>query len=1092
MTQRSADAGSGGVQMEVRLLGPVRVGSAGDARTVGRAAERAVLALLALQPGTVVAATRLMDALWGSDLPDDPANALQTRVSKLRRALAAAGMPAAAVVTRAPGYLLAVEPTAVDAHRAVRLIEEARRATSADPARAERLYADALALWHGEALEEFGDADWAQPERVRLAELRLAAIEERIELLLAAGRHGEVLGDLERLVAEHPLRERLRVQLMVVLYRAGRQADALKVYEQTRRVLAEELGLDPSPQLAALQAAVLRGDPALAAPADEWPSASAPERPRASAPVPARLTSFVGRDEELALVTEMCIRHRLVTLTGPGGAGKTSLATEAARAVADRFPDGVVLVHLAGVREADRVRPAVADALRLASDLGGAIELDERLKAELTGRHLLLLLDNCEHVIDSVAELVERLLIGCPDLHVLAASREALAVAGEVQLPTRPLPVPEPPAAVAALAENPAVRLFCDRAAAVDPFFVLDERTAGAVATVCRQLDGLPLALELAAARVSSLSVADLAARLGDRFSVLTVGTRTSDARHRTLRATVEWSHDLLDVNEQTLFRRLAVFRGGWTLDAAEAVCADAPLDAGQILDVLTKLVARSMVVAEPARGRFRMLETLRVFADERLVAAGEADRVADQHALHVLALAEEAAPKLRSGAQHAWLQRLADERDNIDAVLGRVVGKLAGDPDPALRLVGALGWWWYFGRHDEGRTWTDRALAGSGRASPPARAAAHQAAALVWRPGGCLVHPSDRCAAAAAESLAAAKAAGDAQGAAYAKLLLAVEGVSGVGTAESLRLLDDAEDVLGVAGDEWGLAMAAFVRAEIGFKAQSMPFETAEALARRAAAAFGRLGDGWGRSAVLGHHGGALRLAGRVDEALVRYEETIEIARNLGLLLTLQWIEAEMGYCALLLGDEERALRLCSQAEVATDRLGTGPGRAFATLVRAAVDRRRGDLNAARAGSVSAARQLRAAGIGWVAATAWSQAGAVAELSGDLPAAEEFQREALTIGLAEAPVALPAALEGLASVAAAEGDARWAATLLGTATAVRERTGRRPDALEQSDLDRVIAAARGALGSTAFDELHSSGQRLDPAEAAARPVRAG
>lgn len=1053
--------------IEVRLLGPVSVVVDGSGRGVGRSSERALLALLALRAGTVVSTARLIDDLWGEELPDDPANALQTRVSKLRRALAAAGA-AGVVVTRSPGYALDLEPARVDALRASELVELARRA---DPDRAEALHTEALGLWRGEPLAEFTGEGWAGPEQARLAELRLTAVEERARLRLAAGRDAEVLAEVEPLVAAHPLRERLRAHQMIALYRAGRQAEALEAYADLRRALADQLGLDPSPELEELHDAVLRRRPDLDPPAVA--------RPRPYAPLPARLTPVRGRGEELERVAQLCRDRRLVTLTGPGGAGKTTLATEAARSVSDRFPDGVVLVELAGVEDPVRVPAAVVDALGLAGD--AAVDPAERLVGALRGSRLLLVVDNCEHVVDACAVLVERLLAGCPSVHVLASSREALAVPGEVQLPVRPLPVPAIGAAPDELAANDAVRLFAERAWAVRPAFVLDDSTLGPVAEICRRLDGLPLALELAAARVAVLPVDRIAERLSDRFALLTAGPRTAAARHRTLQATLDWSHTLLDDEERVLFRRLAVFRGSWTLEEAEAACAGDPLPAGAVLDVLGRLAARSLVVDAHGDGRFRMLETVRAYAARRLDQAGERPVYARRHAEAVLAVAEAAAPLLRGRDQHTALARLRAERDNVDAALAWALDHVADAPDVALRLVGALGWWWYFGRHDEGRRVVDAVLGaaeGVAGGSPAARAVAHQAASLVWRPGACVVHPSARCAREAAVSLAAAEEAGAAGPATYARILLAVEGVTGTDPAGAEELLTAAEQALHPTGDEWGLALATFVRAEIGFRTGSVPLAQAERLAVRAAEGFAGLGDRWGHSAVLGHHGTAVRLSGRPAEAVPLIERSARLAAELGLLLTLQWMQAELAYCALLLGDRDSALERCAEAEDTARRLGAGPGAEFAALVRAIDARRRGDLAGARDVLTAAVEHLVAAGIGGLAAALAVQLGHVLELSGELAAADRAHRRALELGGAAARAAV---LEGLACVAVARGETARAARLLGAAAADRDRTGHPADAVGQEDVDRARSGARTALGEQAFAEAVADGRRTGP-----------
>ncbi|HEU4425380.1 MAG TPA: BTAD domain-containing putative transcriptional regulator, partial [Pilimelia sp.] len=496
--------------MEFRVLGPFHVVVDGRARELPATAELAVLALLVLNAGRVVTAETLIDALWPENPPANPGNALQGRVSKLRRALSAAGLPEAFVVTRRPGYLVEIDPEQVDAHRFVRLLGEARRMAERNPGAASRLYQEALALWRGSALPEFTDQAWARAEATRLEEMRLAATEERFDLELAAGRHTEVVAELEALVAAHPLRERLHGQLMLALYRSGRQANALAAYQRTRTVLDTELGLDPSVELRQLEQAILRQDPKLAAPAQE-PTAVSP-------PLPGRLTSFIGRSRELDQVAELIAEHRLVTLTGPGGVGKTSVAFEVARA-ADGYPDGVWLVRLASVPDGDRLAGAVADALGVRHD-GSVLPADDQLLRHLRDGVALLVLDNCEHLADACATLVERLLAFCPGLRLLTTSREPLGCAGEVQYVIVPLDIPPPGAAPTEVSAYDAVRLFVDRARTALPDFRLDEASAEHVMRICQQLDGIPLAIELAAVRVKTLPVADLASRLHDRFGL--------------------------------------------------------------------------------------------------------------------------------------------------------------------------------------------------------------------------------------------------------------------------------------------------------------------------------------------------------------------------------------------------------------------------------------------------------------------------------------------------------------------------------------------------------------------------------------------
>src|SRR4051795_6547842 len=612
--------------MDLRLLGPFEVVQEGVRQPLPGRGERALLAVLALAAPDTVAATTLIEQLWSEEeLPDDPSNALQIRVSKLRRALAGLGA-GQLVVRHGSGYRLQIDPSSVDAHRFAARLRAARGC--GDPVQAVGVYDEALALWRGEPLVDFAGEGWTTVDAVRLSELRLAAASERAERMLTLGRYEELVGDLEPLVAEAPTREKLVAQLMTALFNAGRQAAALEAFSRTRKLLREELGVDPSKELRTVMEQILRQDPGIT-------GGTEPAGERSAGNLPGRATSFIGRDTDVARALEQLSTSRLVTLAGPGGAGKTSLAIEAARAAARGYPDGAWLIALAAVDEQVGVVHAVADALELSIAGGTATHRPtEVLIGHLAGRRLLLLLDNCEHVIDSVAALAEELLARCPGITVLTTSREVLAVPGEVQLPILPLATPPPDTVAADVSTYPAARLFLDRAQAVVPGLRSDDQVLQATSVICRQLDGIPLALELAAARLATLAPSELAERVQDRFGLLTSGNRTADARQRTLRNTVDWSHTLLSSDEQTVFRRLAVFRGGWTLPAAEAVVGCAGIEAHDVMDLLKRLVLQSLVIADHSAvpTRYRMLETLRQYADEQLAASGEARMLARAH----------------------------------------------------------------------------------------------------------------------------------------------------------------------------------------------------------------------------------------------------------------------------------------------------------------------------------------------------------------------------------------------------------------------------------------------------------------------------
>lgn len=1054
--------------LEVRLLGPLEVRVDGVAVQLPGPAERGLLALLLLSPGRVVPATSLIDRLWTeATMPVDPVNALQLRVSKLRKVLTASSL---SIVSRdGAGYRVDVDPEAVDTERFARAIRAARASTASQGASATALaaYNSALRLWRGEPLADFATESWAEVEAARLTQLWRAALTERAEVALALGRHREVVGDLEAAVMADPTHEVLVGLLMTALYRSGRQVDALEVYSRTRTLLDDELGLEPSAALRSLQESILRQDAGLAgaaAPAaahepetDVGGGASSPSSPTTNLPAPAR--RLIGRDTELGSVSELLTTARLVSLVGPGGAGKTALALAAARSCADRFPDGAWVTRLAAVSEPAQVALAVADALAVPLD-GGAHGRDvrERLISFLGRRELLLLLDNCEHVVDAAAKVVDDVLAGCPGVTVLTTSREALAVPGEVQVAVAPLQVPPLEAAADQVLGYAAAQLFVERAQAVRADLELDEDELEAIAAVCAALDGMPLALELAAARVSSLSTAELAGRLGDRFALLTGGARTADTRQRTLRATVDWSHDLLTDHEQVVFRRLAVFHGGWTLSAAEGVVADDTVGRAGVLDTLTRLVDRSMVIAEPGRPtRYRMLETLRQYAGDRLAESGEGDVVRARHAAYFRGVAEDAERTLRGHDQRTTLRLLREEQHNLRAALAW----LSGHPDRvdgAMSMAGSLGLFWHLGRHVEGRE-VLRQILGGGGGSPLARARALQAVSLVERPRACLVHPSPLCAETARESLALFEQVGDQRRAALSKVLLAVQGVDGSAPDESGRLLREAEAQFARHGDTWGQAVIAFVRMETFLKAGDEA--RAVATGRVAVTAFRALDDPWGLSAVLYHLGWGLRQFGRYAEAVPVLEEAIEVSEAAGLYNTAQWAWADLGVTYLHLGQLVAAETCFDRAGAASDEVGDGAGQVLAAYGRGVMARAAGRWSAARPLLERAVAGFRVLGTPVAEAYALASLARCDEQDALYDAARASYEQALSTGAAAGEPALRAvALEGMARLAIADGDEATGRRLLEQARTVREQGARPPTPTERADLESVFGPA--------------------------------
>lgn len=676
--------------MRIAVLGPVRAFD-GDGTPVGIGGTRLrmLLGRLALAAGDIVPPGALIDGLWGTRPPADALNSLHALVYRLRRALPDGGL----LESAGAGYRLAVPKEHVDAARFEELAARGGRELAAGtPEEAASLLGEALALWRGPALADVREAPFAGPAGTRLEELRIAALEDRCDAQLRLGHHARALADLEPASAGHPLRERLAALRMRALHAAGRQAEALAVFEDVRGRLADELGIDPSAELREAHLAVVRGEPGTPAARPE----PAPGR------LPARLTSFIGRDGEMTLLEGLLEASRLVTVIGPGGVGKTRLAVEAAARHRAHRQGRLWLAPLAGADGPDGVIDAVlgtlstANAPRSAAD--GRTEPLEQVADLLGAGEAVLVLDNCEHVVDSVAEFAQRVLERRPRLTVLATSREPLDVLGESLCRIGPLPLPRRGADPAEAAASPAVRLFLDRARAVRPGFHPDASTMTAVGEVVRRLDGLPLALELAAARLRSMSAEEIARRLDDRFRLLSTGNRAAQPRQRTLHAVIEWSWELLTAQESTLARRMAVFPAPTGAEAVAAVCADGTLlPAGDVPYVLGSLVDKSLV--ERAGDGYRMLETVRAYAAERLRQAGEREAVQRRLVGHFADVAEEHEPLLRSDRQQVSLALFAAEYDNLVSALRAALD--GRDADAVARLLGPLYWYWTALRYD-------------------------------------------------------------------------------------------------------------------------------------------------------------------------------------------------------------------------------------------------------------------------------------------------------------------------------------------------------------------------------------------------------
>jgi predicted ATPase/DNA-binding SARP family transcriptional activator len=656
--------------MEFRVLGPVQALADGRPLALGGPKQRALLAELLLHGGIVLPRDHLVDALWGEEPPSSARSSLQVYVHGLRRVLGAER-----IETHGTGYRVNVEPEELDSARFERLLDRAERALAeARPADAAEDLERALALWAGPALADVADQPVARTAAPRLEELRLRALELRNDARLALGEHDAVLPELDALLAEHPYRERLREQQVLALYRAGRQQEALEAYRAARDALVEELGIEPGPALQALERAVLRQDENLAAPA-------APVR-RSALPLPALpspATSLVGRRLEIVAVEAMLRRDdvRLVTLTGPGGTGKTRLALAVAQSLARELRDGAVFVDLSTVTEPELVLPEAARALDLPP---------EGVLAGVGGLSLLLVLDNLEQLGAATRPVAELLAAG-PRLRVLATSRTPLRLSGEHEYPVPALPVPGRERSVEALSANDAVRLFVARAQAANPAFAPDADDLLAVAAICRRLDGLPLAIELAAARTRALTAGEIEQRLDRALSLLVEGARDLPPRQQTLRATLDWSYELLAEPERAVLAQLAVFAGGFRLDDAEAVAGGDPAPA------LASLVEHGFL---RRRGRrFALLEAIRQYALERLVLAGGEERCRDRHRDRFLEVAEHAWTDILAGGEpeEQAMTLLDSEHENLHAAIAWT--QQSDDVESTVRFAVALRWYW-------------------------------------------------------------------------------------------------------------------------------------------------------------------------------------------------------------------------------------------------------------------------------------------------------------------------------------------------------------------------------------------------------------
>ncbi len=682
--------------MQYGILGPLEVWREGTAVEVNGPKQRALLLLLLLHANEVVSTDRIVDALWGEDRNGREMGTLRVHIANLRKALEPGrqkGAEPEILLTRPPGYLLRVDPDGIDCNRFERFAAEGRRALDVNAENAVEMLTEALSLWRGAAFEEVIYETFAQAEIQRLDELRLGAVEDLNEARLATGDHAGLVGELESQVAKHPLRERLWGQLMLALYRSGRQADALAAHRRLSDLLGQQ-GLLPGPGLRLLEDRILLNDPTLMKPALQVGPHRHP---------PAERTRLIGRDGVLTELQSRLTSSRLLTLTGTGGVGKTRLAQRLAWSMIE---DGgeVWWVELSSLYDAQLIAEQIAAAGGVSEDAD--VETVDLLVRLLSARELVIVLDNCEHVVDAAARLVDRLLTEAPGVRFIATTREPLQVEGEQVWRVPSLSVPDTAVPTAELETYSSVELFVDRARARGAH--IEQSALPAVATICRRLDGIPLALELAAARTNTLSPQEISTRLADRFSLLERGGRTALARHRTLEAAIDWSFRLLDEPDRRLLGRLAVFVAGFDLDAAREVCAFEPLTAHDVDAGVERLVDKSMIEHSthgPDR-RFRLTESIQAFAWDRLV--DNPDQLLARHGAWALGLAVIGGRGLLID-EGRWYPKLQAAHEDLRSAFNDSLRR--GDVDAALRLVGSLGGYLCWRHTRVGVEWLETAV---------------------------------------------------------------------------------------------------------------------------------------------------------------------------------------------------------------------------------------------------------------------------------------------------------------------------------------------------------------------------------------------
>ena len=1075
--------------LQIRLLGPLEATVGGRAVDVSGARLRGLLARLAIDAPHPVTSSALIDALWPGEPPTDAANALQSLVSRLRKAL---GDPALVVQTGA-GYQLLASRDDVDVHRFSDLARSGREKLRAgEPAGAAAALREALELFRG-PVQTWSEAPEAVAFEASVDDQRLEATADRVDAELELGRAADVIAELDALVAKAPLRERFTALLMRALASTGRQSEALDCFESLRARLAEELGVDPSPELTAAHLSVLRGEFAPARPASTT-------RPVNRGNLRHALTSFVGRENEVSRIGKLLDEARLITLVGPGGAGKTRLATVAADAFVSSpsaAADGAWLAELAPLSDADDVPLAVLDALGLrettlldrasaTTPVTGSSDPVTRLIDALASRNTLLVLDNCEHLVDPAAALADQLLSRCPDLRILATSREPLGIVGETLVAVPPLRQPAPDVSAPEALHYPSVQLFGDRAAAVSPGFEVDADTVGPVVEIVRRLDGLPLAIELAAARLRGLPVREIAERLGDRFRLLTGGNRAAVPRHRTLRAVVEWSWELLSDAERLLAERLAVFSGTICPSAAASVCArvspDDPLADADIAELLASLTDKSLLqpaTEKDGSARYRMLETLREFGLTRLGERAEVVPLRRRHAEHFADLVREAGPHLRRAEQLEWMALVDTERENILAALRFLCDD--GQAQTAIDIVVELAVYWTFtGRHADTATWLNLALNAEGAVDDSSRLVAESFWILSLISADTVNDSTDVDASFAKMHDLSERL--DRADSAHPMLALVRPVVAMFADRGPRRTLELADEGI-TSSDPWIAAAVRLLRAAV--KENQGDMTSMRVDAEIALEQFRAIGDRWGIASCLGMLAEAKTIDEDLDGAIAALTEAVSLAKEQlaghddAMMLSIRLADLRMRQ-----GDRDEAKRVITAIRDESEP-GRGYHTVFLDLLLADFARTEGDLAQAREirdralEQVARFPQLHPAQ-GHLAAVVAALSAKIDVDDGNLAAAAERLRAALryAIGAKDMPILATVGV-AVAAFASADGRAEDAARTLGACA--RLRGG---DDVTQPDIARLTAELTAKLGDARWQQLYDTGRSLSPGAA--------